>query len=176
VLDLRFNGLLEEAAPFKDERTAYLGKFYFHLNVVAFYCQFVAAPVLLRLCSLRLIHAAIPLVHLASCSLLLARPSLVTSDLAFLLFKTLDYSIFRAGKEILYIPLSFDARYRAKQVIDAFGYRASKGVTSGLLALASIFRSLPGVIYPLIAMISSAGWLFFVTKLTKAPGQDQRGI
>jgi hypothetical protein len=42
--------------------------------------------------------------------------------------------------------------------------------------LASIFRSLPGVIYPLIAMISSAGWLFFVTKLTKAPGQDQRGI
>ena len=46
--------------------------------------------------------------------------------LAFALFKTIDYSTFRAAKEILYIPLSFDARYRAKEVIDVFGYRFGK--------------------------------------------------
>ena len=43
--------------------------------------------------------------------------------LAFFLFKAFDYSIFRAAKEVLYVPLSFDERYRAKEIIDVLGYR-----------------------------------------------------
>jgi len=65
----------------------------------------------------------------------------------------LDYSVFRASKEILYIPLSFDARYRAKEVIDAFVYRGAKGALSGIFAvLGSVFGRLPGFFYPGVAL------------------------
>ena len=168
VLDLRFNAILESAKPITDERTAFSGNFFGVLNIAAFFMQFVATPLLLRFCSLRHVHTAIPLVHIGACALLVAHPSLLTSGLAFLLFKTLDYSLFRAGKEVLYIPLSFDARYRAKQVIDSFGYRASKGATSGLLAGAGkVFGTLPGITYPLVAIFSSSAWLFLVRRITR---------
>ena len=136
VLDLRFSGLVEAALPVQDERTAYFGHFYALLNACAFVFQFGVAPLLLHFVSLRIAHLSIPVVHLITCGVLLAYPTLTTGALAYLVFKTLDYSVFRAAKELLYIPLSFDARYRAKEVIDAFGYRASKGMTSGLIALA----------------------------------------
>ena len=167
VLDLRFSGLLEASKPVKDERTAYLGSFYAVLNGAAFFLQFMAAPLLLRAFSLRTGHLAIPFVHLATCAILLLHPTLTTAAGAYLLFKALDYSVFRAGKEVLYIPLSFDARYKAKEVIDAFGYRASKGGTSGLLALAGlVFGRLPGALFPSIAILSAGGWLFLVLRLT----------
>jgi ATP:ADP antiporter, AAA family len=167
VLDLRFSGLLETAMPLKDARTAYLGGFYARINIAAFLMQFVATPVLLKLVALPLLHGAIPLVHLLAGLLLLLRPSLLTGALAYGVFKVLDYSIFRAAKEIFYIPLSFDARYRAKSVIDAFGYRLAKGSASLLLGVAGrVFGKLPGAIYPAVALAASAVWLPLVLRLT----------
>ena len=92
--------------------------------------------------------------------------TLATGVAAFAIFKCLDYSIFRACKEILYMPLPFAARYRAKQVIDAFGYRASKGVTATLLAAAgAAFGQLPGFSYVLVAVAAALAWLGAVWRM-----------
>ena len=57
------------------------------------------------------------------------------------------------------MPLPYDARYRAKEVIDAFGYRASKGVTSALVGAADgLAGPLPGMLFPLVALLASLGW------------------
>ena len=180
VLDLRFSGLVETALPVQDERTAYLGHFYALLNACAFVFQFGVAPLLLHFVSLRTAHLGIPVVHLITCGVLLAYPTLTTGALAYLVFKTLDYSVFRAAKELLYIPLSFDARYRAKEVIDAFGYRASKGMTSGLIALAGtisyrVFNigRLPGSVYPLVALGALGVWGWIAWAITRSG--DDRG-
>ena len=168
VLDLRFFALVGESLPIKDVRTAYIGNFYAVLNLSAFILQFVAAPLLLSYISLKFIHPTIPIVHIATATVLILKPSLFTGGLAYLLFKALDYSVFRAGKEIFYIPLSFDSRYRAKEVIDSFGYRASKGGAAGLASLARIiFGAFPGVIYPSAALASALGWLTVVRKLVR---------
>ncbi len=168
VLELRFNGILETEIPVMDTRTAYLGNFYALLNSVAFTFQFIFTPILLRYFSLRHVHFAIPLLHLTTCVILFFHPSLLAGAGAYLLFKAIDYSVFRAGKEILYIPLPFDARFRAKELIDAFIYRASKGVTSGLIASATLlFGRLPGAIYPSIAIVSATVWLYFIHLLTR---------
>ena len=118
--------------------------------------------------SLKFIHRGIPIVHVATAAALILRPSLFTGSLAYIVFKSLDYSIFRAGKEIFYIPLSFDSRYRAKEVIDSFGYRMSKGGIAGLAALARIIiRTIPGAGYPSAALASAFGWLITVRKLVR---------
>jgi len=173
VLDLRFNGLVEESIPGKDARTAFYGGFYGQwLGISAALLQFIGAPILLRLLSLRSIHLGIPLIHFAMGGVLTMAPSLRSGAAAFLLFKALDYSIFRAAKEIFYIPLSFDARYRAKQVIDSLGYRLAKGASALAIALIGVVATLwsgtvPGIAFSVTAMVMAVAWSGIVSNLTK---------
>ena len=163
VLDLRFKGLIEIAKPVADERTAFIGNFYGTLGIAAAVLQFIVAPLLMRFAPLRMVHLGIPTVHFVTCAILIVAPSLWSAAGAFLIFKALDYSIFRAGKEIFYIPLSFDARFRAKQIIDSFGYRASKSGSAIIIAL----LGLAGSAFSIIAMIVAVVWSGIISNLTK---------
>ncbi|MEE8397663.1 MAG: Npt1/Npt2 family nucleotide transporter [Desulfobacterales bacterium] len=172
VLDLQFNGLVEESIPDKDARTAFYGGFYGQwLGISAAVLQFIGVPILLRLFPLRFIHLGIPMIHFVACGVLTVSPSLGTGAAAFLLFKAFDYSIFRAGKEMFYIPLSFDARYRAKQVIDSLGYRSAKGASALTIALIGLAAStgsgtIPGMAFSLTAMGMAVIWSGIASKLT----------
>ncbi|HAH05313.1 MAG TPA: hypothetical protein DCM05_02130 [Elusimicrobia bacterium] len=160
MTNLRLYQLLEVAIPLKDARSAYLGAFWTQCNAVAFLMQFVLTPLLLKRLPLKALLMGIPAIHAATALALLLHPSLGSAALALMLFKGLDYSVFRASKEVLYIPLSYDARYRAKQVVDAFNYRFSKGATAGLLSLVqSLLGVLPGWAYPAAALAAAAAWL-----------------
>ena len=167
VLDLRFNGLVEIEIVNADERTAFYGSFYAALNTAALLLQFLAVPLILRFVPLRTAHLGIPALHLLTCAVLTIKPSLRSGSIAFLLFKALDYSIFRAGKEIFYIPLSFDARYRVKQIIDTFGYRTAKGGSAGALALVGLFAKIPGVAFSVVAMAMAGFWSILVSTVTR---------
>ncbi|OGS12088.1 MAG: hypothetical protein A2234_07275 [Elusimicrobia bacterium RIFOXYA2_FULL_58_8] len=166
ALDLRFTLLVQDFMPLKDARTAYLGTFWMNVNIFSFSMQFLATPLLLRYVPTRGILTAIPVVHLVMCLLLFINPTLAVASTAFLLFKGMDYSIFRASKETLYIPFSYDTRYRAKQVADAFTYRFAKGLTatwiSGLKAAGAVA---PGF-YPALGMVFSAAWFIMSFPLT----------
>jgi ATP:ADP antiporter, AAA family len=169
LLDLNFQGILQDTMPDIDQQTAFSGRFFAWLNVVSFVMQFAVTPLLLKWVPLGLIHLAIPLVHVAGCIYLLRAPSLFAAGLAFTLFKAIDYSTFRAAKEILYIPLSFDARYRAKEVIDVFGYRFGKGGASLAitgLKTAGIVVSEAGLAVG--ALLAAAAWAGLAIPLTRA--------
>ena len=155
--------------PEKDARTAFLGYFWTGVNGGAALLQFIVAPLLLPRLSLRLLHAGIPVLHMLAAVLLFLHPALGVGAFAFLVFKSVDYSLFRAAKEILYMPLPFDARYRAKEIIDAFGYRASKGGAAGVVAGISLLATspLPVALYPVTAMATAAVWLGLVPRLTR---------
>jgi AAA family ATP:ADP antiporter len=166
VLDLGFQGLMQDAIPDAGKQNAFSGRYYAGLNAAAAVCQFLFAPVLLRFANLRLVHAAIPLIHIAACAWLLAEPSLASAGTAYLLFKALDYSVFRAAKEILYIPFSFDVRYRAKEIIDVFGYRSGKGGMSLLIAIAqSAGVVFTAPVYALAGMAAAGAWLVSILPL-----------
>jgi ATP:ADP antiporter, AAA family len=168
VLDLCFNGFLAEAIPGQDERTAYLGDFYALLNGGAFFMQFLVTPLILQRVQLRHIHLGIPLIHAVAAVFVIFDPRLFTAAAAYVIFKSLDYSLFRAAKEMLYMPLPYDARYRAKEVIDAFGYRASKGVTAGLVGGISLaVEVLPAVAYPVTALLAACGWQQVAQRATR---------
>jgi AAA family ATP:ADP antiporter len=167
VLDLRFSSLAEIEMPATDTRTAFFGNFYGTLALVAAFLQFFATPLLLRSIPLRIVHLSIPVIHLVTCLILTATPSLWSGAAAFLVFKALDYSVFRASKEIFYIPLSFDSRYRAKQLIDSFGYRSAKSGGGLIIGLIDLFRAIPGAAFSVTAMIMAVLWSGIVSNLTR---------
>ncbi|MBU2575087.1 MAG: hypothetical protein KKH28_13525 [Elusimicrobia bacterium] len=166
VMDLNFALLVQDALPDKDLRTAYLGGFWMKVNIFSFSMQFLLTPLLLRHISVRYIQVSIPVVHLAACALLLVYPQLGVAALAFLLFKGMDYSIFRASKETLYIPFSYDTRYRAKQVADAFSYRFSKGFTALVLSAVSAVTIIPAAAYAAAGFVFSSVWMCLAFPLT----------
>lgn len=168
VLDLNVSRLVELAYTAKDARTAFFGGLYAKLNIVAFILQFGVAPLALRFIAIPVIHAVIPIIHMTAAVVFLVHPSLATAAAAFMIFKALDYSLFRAAKEMLYIPLSFDERYRAKSVIDAFGYRLSKGLMAGLSGAA--VKAMGGISLALnaaAALTAAVLWLPTVLVLVK---------
>jgi AAA family ATP:ADP antiporter len=167
VTDLQLSRWVEQGISDVDERTRWFGGFYAQLNIGAAFFQFIAAPLLLSWVSLRLIHVAIPLAHVAVGVLVIAHPSLFAAAAAYMVFKVLDYSVFRAAKELLYIPLSFDARYRAKELIDAFGYRFAKGAVSGILTGVKHFVAIPALVFPIAAIAAALAWLPLVAQLTR---------
>ena len=168
VLDFKFNELLSvEFAGATDMETAFQLRFWGFLNLASIGLQFVIAPLLLSFIALRLVHLMLPLIHFTAIIFAIIEPSVFSVGLAFFLFKAFDYSIFRAAKEILYIPLEFDARYRAKEVIDVFGYRTGKGGSSVLITLAQRAGVIMGNYYLYIAFFMTAIWLTLVFPLTR---------
>lgn len=168
VLDIKFQGLLsEEFSGSQDEETAFQGKFWGTLNTSVLVLQFILVPLLMTFVSLRLIHILMPLIHLSAISVAVISPSVLTVGLAFFLFKAFDYSLFRASKEVLYVPLGFDERYRAKEIIDVFGYRTGKGASSAGIVLMQKAGIVMGSLYLPIALVATAAWLVLIFPLTR---------
>ena len=169
VLDLRFNALTELERPDTDIRTAFYGAVYGYLGLSAGILQLVAVPLTLRFVALRYIHFSIPIVHFVSSLILTVSPSLRTGTGAYVIFKALDYSVFRAAKELFYMPLSYDSRYRAKQVIDSFGYRFSKGGSAGVIELVRLgVETIVGAAYSITAMLMAVIWAPIAFSLARA--------
>ncbi len=127
----------------------------------------MGAPILLSLVALRLVHIMMPAIHITTIALAIIEPSVFTVGLAFLLFKAFDYSIFRAAKEVLYVPLSYDERYRAKEIIDVFGYRTGKGASSVVIVAMQRAGVVMSNYYLAIAFMAVALWLALIFPLTR---------
>jgi AAA family ATP:ADP antiporter len=178
VLEISFQNILQVEFPDADKQTAWSMRFYAMINSVSAGLQFVAAPLLLRFINPGLINILIPLIHVALIGVFVNDPGIMTAGIAYAGFKCVDYSIFRAAKEMLYIPLSFDARYRAKEVIDLFGYRFSKGITSGVITILQknagiVFTDL---IYGMVAMVTCIVWASFAAPLSAYFRRSERPV
>jgi AAA family ATP:ADP antiporter len=76
---------------------------------------------------------ALPVLLAAALGLGLAAPRFLAIAITKVASKAFDYSLFRAAKEILYIPLSAEEKTRGKALVDIFGYRVAKAGASLLL-------------------------------------------
>ena len=130
ILDYQFCSYLEKAFTIQDLRTAFLGKFFGIVNTVNIVLQFVGSYLLVRLIGLERSHLAIPIVLSAYAIGFLFFPTFPFICLYFANIKALDYSIFGIIKEMLYIPLKVDEKFKAKAIIDVFAYRTAKAFAS----------------------------------------------
>ena len=176
VLDFKFQFLLSEAfIGDPDAETAFQGEFWRNLNAAAVAAQFILTPLLLTLVALRWVHLLMPLIQASAIVFALINPSIFSVGLAFFLFKVFDYSLFRGAKELVYLPLNFQARYRAKEFIDVFGYRTSKGGTALVIASLQKIGFMMHQYYLWIGLCFVGLWLFMVLPLTRAATTETNG-
>lgn len=141
VVDFQFNDFLEKAFSQKDLRTQYSGRVLGIVHSITVVLQFVGTYVLIKWMGFRRTHYFVPIVLAAFASLLIFFPVFPIASLLFISCKSLDFSVFGVVKEMLYVPLKSDEKFRAKAVIDVFAYRTAKAFASILIILVTGFVS-----------------------------------
>lgn len=132
LVDYQFNVLVEAAYPDRDVRTGVVGEVYFYIEVVSFTLQ-VGAGLVIRALGVGGTLLAVPLLLGAAVTAFLFVPQFLTMAVAKVASKAMDYSVFRAAKEMLYLPLGHAEQTQGKAVVDILTYRVAKGATSALV-------------------------------------------
>jgi ATP/ADP translocase len=101
--------------------------------------QFVGAFVLLQIVGLKNSHFLIPSLFALYALGLVVMPCFPLVVATFSTIKACDYSLFTILKEMLYLPLSSEEKFKAKAVIDVFAYRSSKALASFALLASQWF-------------------------------------
>ncbi len=165
LIDYQMNVALEVHYPQTDARTAVIGRIYAAIDLLAIGLQAATGPIL-RLLGVSAVLLAIPSllgVAVAGFAVLPRFALMATSKVAS---KAFDYSLFRAAKEILYIPLSHEERTQGKALVDMCSYRVAKGACS-LLLLGLVAWGSPGWV-SIATLIIIGFWIVITIPLTRS--------
>ncbi len=135
IADFKFNLAFEKSVLLSSDRTAYLGEVYTWTNLIGLLLQFLALPIVLPRISERSLHLFIPLSYLALSGLVAfgGFQGLFPIAAFYTYLKASDYSLFSAGKELLYQTLRPEQKYGAKYLTDMLVYRFSKALIAAVL-------------------------------------------
>lgn len=150
-VDYQFHAFLGESIFDLDLRTQYCGRLVSLINLVSLVFQLGTGLFLLPLLGMKKAHQAIPLFLGANALLFWLTPSFAFISYSYVCVKSLDYSFFGVIREMLYVPLKLDEKFRVKAVIDVFAYRTAKAFASFLILL---FQYIP-----LIQPVRLVTWL-----------------
>ena len=168
LVDYDFSVLFQTLYSDASARQAELSEVYRWINLSAMGLQLITGVILVIL-RLQGTLIMIPSVLGASIALFLFAPALGLSLASIMVFtkiasKAMDYSIFRATKELLYLPLSIKERVEGKAVVDVMGYRVAKAGASALVLFVTPIVTVP-YISSMMALVVAAIWCVLVVRL-----------
>jgi AAA family ATP:ADP antiporter len=133
VVEYQFLKAVETSYPALDARTQYISSFFSVLGVISIGINLLVTPFLHRYLGVMWGMVTQPLVLAMSSLAFLAQPTLMVASVMKIGDRGLSYSINRASKEQLYIPVDPVRTYQAKAWIDMLGYRLFKVFGSALI-------------------------------------------
>ena len=135
VVEYQFIASVEAAYPDKDQRTVFFGDFFFVLGLVSIAVNLVLTPIIHRWLGVIAGMMVQPLMLTAFSLGFMVQATLNVAAAMKISDRGLSYSINRASKEVLYIPVDPVRTYQAKAWIDMLGYRLFKVAGSAAILL-----------------------------------------
>jgi len=169
-----YNTRLAETVDVLDKQSALYGEIFFIIQLVTIFFSAVVTPLLLRFIGVAKTHysviTTIILLFLAS----LIYPHLMLFAILFITAKSLDYSTYRAAREMFYIPLHVAEKFQAKSFIDVFFYRFSKALTALLIIVMVDIFHLDTKIFTNILIGSGIFlWLILIVTILRMYNDDK---
>ncbi len=163
LVDYQFNSFLQTHIPTQDLRTEYCGRMISIINTFSLSFQLLGGFLAIHFLGLKNAHFLVPLFLLFNGAISLFIPTFAVISYAFVAIKATDYSFFSVIREMLYIPLKSDEKFRAKAVIDVFAYRSAKAFASFLLLFLQFFiSSKPIFLVSILSVVTFAAWSIVV--------------
>lgn len=147
----------------RDERTTYISWFFSILGIVSIAVNLVLTPLVHRFLGMIAALAVQSLVLMAFSAGFMAQPVLVMAGAMKIVDRGLSYSINRASKELLYIPVDPVRTYQAKAWLDMLGYRLFKVAGLALFIVFTQFTTVPQLGW--LTIVICAVWLVVIAAL-----------
>lgn len=149
-LEYEYSSFLEQSIPDLNERTKLMGLIQASIDVFSITMQLSTAFLIHKIGLTRIIIGIPIFTVIAVCGFLIS-PQLLTLCIFRITSKSIDYSLFKATKEMLYVPLNPFEKTQGKAIIDIFIYRCAKGLSSVLIIFVTIIRPLHFVLILLVS-------------------------
>lgn len=133
MFSYQMNALMEAAHLSSDARTIYWANMYNMINGLSLVTQFFVTRFVMSFAHPTIGLLLLPVSQIAGSLLLIRMPLLDIAAAIGVIRYALNYSTGRAVRELLYTPLSHDAKYQGKGFIDTLVFRAGDGLSSVLL-------------------------------------------
>lgn len=164
-IDFQFNTYLEKLIPNKDLRTEYSGRLFGFIHVCNIFLQFFGTFIVVHLLGLKKSHILLPVFFGLNVLSFIFLPVFSLVALCFSTIKACDYSVFTIIKEMLYLPLKTEEKFKAKAVIDVFAHRSSKALASFAILFFELLNLTSWISWALLSTIVM--WLVTVLCLFK---------
>ncbi len=164
LVDKTFSASVQATFSSTDDRTAAFSAVYLWIDVGSAALQ-LTSGFLFRYVGIGGVLFAIPVAIATSLFGIVTSGAYASAMAAKVIGKACDYSLFRAAKEILYIPLDYAEKTEGKGLVDILAYRVSKGGASLLLlGLGALGAAAEG---PWVALGLTGVWLALTVPLVR---------
>ena len=161
ILEFQMNLLGHEAYPTKEAFAGFYARYGLYTNTLAVLFACLGTSFFLRKFGLRICLLIFPIATIFIITSVRIASILPIIVIAMIILKALSYSLNNPSREILYIPTSKDAKFKAKSWIDVFGVRSIKASGAGINAIFSNMLPIETIAYttPILLVIVSV-WAF----------------
>lgn len=139
IVDFQFNTVLERTIGDKDVRTEYFGRIHGLIQTATIALQLFGTFLIVHYLGLKRSHLFVPIALCLNALAFMCFPVFGIISFSYITIKAFDFSIFGVIKEMLYVPLKLDEKFRAKAIIDVFAHRSSKAVAAMLVIFLQTF-------------------------------------
>ncbi len=142
---------------------SFFSGFFLAMNIVALLVQVLLTSLVLRRAGMSVALLVLPLTIVGLSVGFFALPALALVELLFLADNSLNYSMNQTSRELLFVPVGREEKYRALAFIDMFVLRAAKATAGFLLLLLPLVLEAVAGIGLDAADISSLRWYMLLT-------------
>jgi len=170
LIDFQFNYVIEHAYQEMDSRTSFLGTFFTVLNIFSSILHVVATNRILRNFGMLIALLIAPFFLIVCCGAVFLVPMTYMIYWAVVVKggdKSLTHSLRQSVRELLYIPISPDVKYKAKVFIDMFINKFAKGLGALLIILFFSVLHFEIKLISLITTIFILGWMFLIIMINR---------
>jgi len=171
--------IVRDAFASRAERTAAFSAIDLATNALALFLQIFVTGRVMRRWGVAVSLSVLPLLLMFGFVALALAPTFFTLAIVQVVRRAGNYALMRPAREALYVVLTREEKYKAKNVIDTLVYRGGDAFTGWLYAgLRSLGASLAAVAW--IAVPVAAGWAALAYTLGKAQARraasDERRV
>lgn len=176
LVDFQFKAVAEIRFTAKDARTSFLGMFYLGILVFSYLFNVLLTSRILKSFGMRVALLILPALLLAGSASVFLIPAAAMVVYAVVLKgmdKSLSHSLSQSVREVLYIPVPQDIKYKARVFIDMFLNKFADGLAGLVLIAVSAFIDLTVRDVSLLREVSliTIGfifvWIWFAFKITR---------
>jgi AAA family ATP:ADP antiporter len=145
----------------RDGTTAFYGDFFFWVNIMALFLQAFVASRLLKYGGFRLILLTMPVVALVSYTAMAYVPILAIVKVMKIAENSTDYSINNTARNVLWLPVSAEMKYKGKPTIDSLLVRMGDGIAALTVLVGVQFLALSTQSFFILNVALVCIWIVF---------------